>query len=233
MLTKSPTANIVAIARSKDDLDLLVKKYGLDRVGIVVGDVSETSTSKSAVDLAIKKFGSINSVILNAGVLSPVNPIAKAEIEKWKTLFDINFFAPLDLIQQSLPHLRESHGNVIAVLSGASTSAYFGWGAYGASKAALNHLIQSLVAEEPEISAISVAPGVVNTAMQADIRDVFGANMTKESLQKFVDLHKNDQLLPPEIPATIYANLALNGWGKELNGKYLRYNDANLESYLK
>lgn len=233
MLAKSPTANIVAIARTKEDLDLLVSKYGLDRVGIVVGDVSKASTSKSAVGLAIEKFGSIDSVILNAGVLSPVNPIAKAEIEKWKTLFDINFFASVDLIQQSLPHLKRSHGNVIAVLSGASTSAYFGWGAYGASKAALNHFIQSLTAEETEISAISVAPGVVNTAMQADIRGVFGANMTEQSLQKFIDLHKNDQLLPPEIPATIYANLALNGWSKELNGKYLRYNDASLESYLK
>lgn len=233
MLTKSATTKLVAIARSKADLELLVSKYGSDRVGIVVGDVSLSSTSKQAIDLAIEKFGSINSVILNAGVLSPVNPVAKAEVDKWKTLFDINFFSAVDLITQSLPHLKKVHGNVIAVLSGASTSSYFGWGAYGASKAALNHLIQSLAAEEPEISAISVAPGVVNTAMQSDIREVFGANMTEQSLQKFIDLHKNDQLLPPEVPATIYANLALNGWKNDLNGKYLRYNDASLEAYLK
>lgn len=231
-LTKSDSHNLIAIARSKPDLEKLVEKYGSQRVGIVVGDVSKSETSTKAINLAIEKFGSINSVILNAGVLSPVNPIAKAEIDKWIELYQINFFSVVDLIKQSLPYLKKTNGNYVAVLSGASTSTYEGWGAYGTSKAALNHLIKLVAAEEKEINAISIAPGVVNTSMQTDIRETFGKNMTTETLQRFIDLHKNDQLLPAEVPATIYVNLAVKGWSKEINGKYLRYNDDEIKSYL-
>lgn len=223
---------MVAVSRSEKELNKLLEEYGSDRVQIVVGDVAKAETSTTAVKLAVEKFGQVNSIIANAGVLDPVDQVAKADVAGWKELFDINFFAVVDLVQKAIPELRKTKGNIVAVLSGASTSAYNGWGAYGASKAALNHFILSVASEESDIHAISVAPGVVDTSMQNDIRNKFGKNMTKESLKRFVDLHKNSELLPPEVPATCYVNLALNGWDTELNGKYLRINDEALKSYL-
>ena len=89
----------------------------------------------------------------------------------------------------------------------------------------------SLAAEEKDIQAISIAPGVVNTEMQVDIREKFGKGMSAEGLQRFIDLHEKKQLAAPEEPGTVYANLALKGWPQELNGKYLRYNDEVLKSY--
>lgn len=210
----------------------LSEEYGSERVQFVVGDVANAETSDKAIKLAIQKFGHINSIIANAGVLDPVDQVANANVNGWRGLFDINFFAVVDLVQKSIPELRRTKGNIVAVLSGASTSAYNGWCAYGASKAALNHFILSVASEESDISAISVAPGVVDTSMQNDIRNKFGKNMTKDSLQKFVDLHNNNELLPPEVPATCYANLALNGWDSEIDGKYLRINDEVLTPYL-
>ncbi|KAK6198856.1 glucose/ribitol dehydrogenase [Scheffersomyces amazonensis] len=233
LLTTNDQTKLIAVARSGDNLKDLEEKYGSDRVGIVIGDVAEQSTTKAAIDLAIKKFGQINSVIANAGVLDPVGPIEQTDLAKWKRLYDINLFAVVDIIQQSLPELKKTNGNIIAVSSGASLKPYNAWYAYGSSKAALNHLIASVAEEETDIQSISIAPGVVDTAMQQDIRNVFGKKMAPDALSRFTDLHKNNQLLKPETPATVYVNLAIRGWSKEVNGTYLRFDDKSLVSYTK
>lgn len=230
-LAQSPEHKLVAIARSQGALENLESQYG-DRVKVLVADVSEPETAEKAVELAILTFGTIDSIVANAGILDPVDSIENSDVTKWRKLFDINFFSVAQLVQAALPHLKKSQGKVVAVLSGASTNPYYGWAAYGASKAALNHFISTLVAENLDIHAISVAPGVVATEMQKDIREKFGKNMTEESLQKFLDLHKDGKLLPPQIPATVYTNLAVKGWPKELNGRYYRVNDEVLKPYL-
>ena len=231
ILLKTPTSKVIVIARTQAPLEALEKQFGSDRVGIVTGDITDPQTSKKAVELAISKFGQLNSVIANAGVLEPVGSIDSITVEEWKRLFDINLFSIVELIKQSLSHLKKTNGRVLAVSSGASTKPYSGWYAYGSSKAALNHLIMSLAEEEKDIQAISIAPGVVNTEMQVDIREKFGKGMSAEGLQRFIDLHEKKQLAAPEEPGTVYANLALKGWPQELNGKYLRYNDEVLKSY--
>lgn len=67
--------------------------------------------------------------------------------------------------------------------------------------------------------------------MQADIRNTHSKGMTEAGAQRFIDLHSSNQLLSPDVPATVYVNLALKGWKKELNGSYLRYNDEVLAEY--
>lgn len=219
----------MTIARSRGSLDELKEQYG-DRVEIITGDVCSVSIITSAIETAISKFGSLNSVVANAGVIDPVTTVENANIDDWKTLYDINFFSVVQLIKLSIPELRKSNGNIVVVSSGASTSGYHGWGAYGSSKAALNHVIQTLVAEDPQISAISIAPGVVDTDMQKEIRDVHSANMLTDA-NKFKDLHENKKLLHPDVPGRVYANLAIKGWGSELNGQYLRFSDESLSEY--
>ena len=231
MLLKDPNTKVVVVARTQAPLEALTNKYGSDRVDFVVGDITDSSTSEKAVELAISKFGQLNSIIANAGVLEPVGPIESTSVDDWKRLYDINLFAVVELIKHSLPHLKKANGKVIAVSSGAATKAYSGWYAYGSSKAALNHLILSLASDEKDVQAISIAPGVVDTEMQTDIREKFGKNMTPEGLQRFVDLHENRQLASPEEPGTVYAKLALQGWSEDLNGKFLRYNDEILRAY--
>ncbi|KAL1580686.1 short chain dehydrogenase [Candida albicans] len=231
VLLKDPNTKVVVVARTEAPLEALANKYGSDRVDFVVGDITDSSTSEKAVKSAISKFGQLNSIIANAGVLEPVGPIESTSVDDWKRLYDINLFAVVELIKHSLPHLKKTNGKVIAVSSGAATKAYSGWYAYGSSKAALNHLILSLASDEKDVQAISIAPGVVDTEMQTDIREKFGKNMTPEGLQRFVDLHENRQLASPEEPGTVYAKLALQEWPEDLNGKFLRYNDEILKAY--
>ena len=99
-------------------------------------------------------------------------------------------------------------------------NAYSGWGAYGATKAALNHLALTLGAEEPEVTTISIRPGVVNTDMQRDVREVHSGSMRESDVEKFHQLHKDGGLLMPEQPGHVIARLAVAG-PRELSGKFL------------
>lgn len=210
-------------------LQPFVEEYG-DRVKIVAGDVTDPAIIKEAIDKALE-FGSLDSVVANAGILDPVEHIDKADVSKWRNLFDINFFSVVELTKQALPHLKKSGGKIVAVSSGALKNSYDAWAAYGSSKAALNHFIQSVVAENKDIGAISFAPGVVDTSMQVNIREKYSSDMSAEAHNKFVQLKANNQLVPPEAPATIMVNLALKGWKEELNGTYVRIGEEALSAY--
>ena len=100
-------------------------------------------------------------------------------------------------------------------------NAYSSWGAYGASKAALNHLAMTLKNEEPDIITVSVRPGVVDTDMQTLIRGDAAQSMAPHDRDKFASLKKDGKLLPPEKPGNVIARLAL-GATPTLNGQFLR-----------
>ncbi|KAF5100726.1 hypothetical protein D0Z03_000768 [Geotrichum reessii] len=225
-----PTAKVVGVSRSEEPLKQLASEYPGNFV-YVAGDLIDDNTSKEVIKKAIDTFGHIHSVVLNAGVLDPVASIADANIDEWKRLYEINVFSPLSLASKAIPYLRFTSGRVIFVSSGASISSYHGWGAYGSSKAAINHLASSIAAEEPSLFSISIAPGVVDTDMQVQIREKHRSNMSEENHKKFTSLKETGQLLPAHVPANVLANLAIRGQGDDINGKYLRYNSLELDSY--
>lgn len=64
------------------------------------------------------------------------------------------------ICKHAIPHLRQTKGRIINVSSGAATGHYASWGAYGSSKAAMNHFTATLAVEEPDITSVAVRPGV-------------------------------------------------------------------------
>lgn len=100
-------------------------------------------------------------------------------------------------------------------------TAYGGWGAYGASKAALNHLAMTLAVEEPNVTTLSIRPGVVDTQMQQELRDNYLSSMQEKDSAKFLALYKEGKLLKPEKPGNVIAKVVLTG-PKDLSGKFLR-----------
>jgi NAD(P)-dependent dehydrogenase (short-subunit alcohol dehydrogenase family) len=97
--------------------------------------------------------------------LGPDSRLASYPASDFRRLFETNFFAPLALIQLALPALRAARGRVTNISSDAALGAYAGWGAYGASKAALDQLSNVLGAEEPDLRVYAVDPGEMQTAM--------------------------------------------------------------------
>ena len=119
-----------------------------------------------------------------------------------------------------MPALRKSKGCIVLTSSGAAAHAYSTWGAYGASKAAMNSLGRTIAVEEQDVTTLSIAPGVVNTDMQRELRDVHSSSMDEKDAKRFHDLHKEDKLLKPEQPGNVMARLVLNP-PKELTGEFL------------
>lgn len=105
--------------------------------------------------------------------------------------------------------------------SGAAVTGYGAWGAYGASKAALNHLAVTMSAEETSVTTISIRPGVVDTDMQRDVRKNYSSVMREKDSAKFLNLHKEGGLLKPDQPGQVIAKLIVNA-PSELSGRFLR-----------
>ena len=228
LMSKDDSVIVYGIARTESSLKELHNEYE-DRFHYIVGDISDISIQKKLISQIAQEQGHCDSLIANAGVLEPVAPVDEFDQEKWQTHFNINFFSVVSLVSQLLPYIEKVNGNCIFVSSGASVKHYYGWSCYGAAKAALNSYAQALASEKSNIRSIAVAPGVVDTQMQVDIREKFGPqSMTPQALKRFTDLQKNGQLLKPEIPASVYAALAFNGIPNDLNGSYVRYNDPRL-----
>ena len=87
----------------------------------------------------------------------------------FRTVYEVNVTAPLALIQEALPLLSQSpQGGIVNVTSDAGVEGYEGWGGYGSSKAALEHLSKVLAVEHPELKVWIVDPGDMNTQMQKE-----------------------------------------------------------------
>lgn len=224
---------VISVARHEGPLKQLQDMYGEERFQYVVGDVVDELVQDNILQIALKYNNHIHSIVSNAGILEPVDNIVNFRSKEWKEHFDINFFSVVSLVTKCLPYMEGdagSHGNVIMVSSGASVKAYKGWSCYCASKAALNSFTLSVATEmNGKVRSIAVAPGVVDTQMQVDIREKLGPEgMPSDALKRFTDLHNNNQLLDASVPGHVYAELAIKGIPQDLNGLYLRYDDEKL-----
>ncbi|KAE8368457.1 hypothetical protein BDV27DRAFT_122346 [Aspergillus caelatus] len=229
LLTSPQSHNVVVIARSVEPLQQLKEQYS-KQVEVLNGDLADLSIGQKAVDLALKSFGRLDGMVLNHGVLGQVGKIAQADPEQWKHGFDVNFISFVAFIKAGLPALRETKGKLVFTSSGAAVSAYRGWGLYGATKAAMNHLALSLGEEEPDVTTISIRPGMVDTEMQRELREDHATTLEPQVHSKFTTVHKEGKLLKPEQPGHVMAKLVLDG-PKELSGKFLSWNDKALDAF--
>ena len=226
-------ANVVLNARSEDDLRAVAEE--IDSAGqralVVPGDVSEAEACRLLVERTVERFGRLDAVINNAGVLEPIATLAESDPAAWRDNILINVLGPYYLTRFTIPHLRTNKGRVINVSSGAAVRATEGWSAYCTAKAALNHFNRVLAAEEGNLVAIAVRPGVVDTAMQERIRDEGREGMPADSHQKFVAYHEEGDLLPPEVPGRVLAVLALYapaGW----SGEFVSWDDEAVQTLV-
>jgi len=149
---------------------LAVAAYELQPLGIEVralaGDVVHPGHRSRLVDEA-RRLGGPDLLVLNAGALgpSPLPTLDTLDPGALADLLAVNVVSQLALVQAALPALRRARGTVVALSSDAAVEGYQGWGAYGATKAALDTLMAVLGAEEPGLSAYAFDPGDMRTDM--------------------------------------------------------------------
>jgi NAD(P)-dependent dehydrogenase (short-subunit alcohol dehydrogenase family) len=165
-------ANVALLARSADSLEALAAEIGENALALTC-DVSDYASVAAAVKQTVERFGGLDVLINNAGVLKPIGPLADADPDEWGQVIDINIKGVFNGMRAALPVMKAAGGgSVLTVSSGAAHSPLEGWGAYCASKAGAAMLTRSLDLEERSngIRAIGLSPGTVATQMQRDIK---------------------------------------------------------------
>lgn len=190
-------------------------------------DVAVREACDQAVEKTLVRFGRLDGLVNNAGVLSPVMSIERSDPDLWVRNIAVNLLAPFYMIRAAIPALRAAAGRVVNISSGAAQKPIGAWSAYCAAKAALTHLTAVLAAEEPRITAVAVRPGVIDTAMQDQIRREGPLAMDPEKAAYFSQLKAEGRLEPPWVPARSAAWLALRA-PRALSGRFVEYDDPQI-----
>jgi NAD(P)-dependent dehydrogenase (short-subunit alcohol dehydrogenase family) len=137
-------------------------------------DVRDADAVDRFAAAVVDRFGRIDAWVNNAGVLGPIGPLADADPAALADHVATNVLGVVHGTAAFVRHLRSrpGTGSLVNISSGAATSAYRGWAVYCASKAAVEMLTEVVGLEEQGsgLFAYAVAPGVVDTDMQALIR---------------------------------------------------------------
>ncbi len=157
------------IVDARDHEALATAVGGLPEVRPIPGDIADPFHWQELVDAA-ESLGGLDLLVNNASALGqvPLPPIAELDLRQFARVFDVNVIGPVGLFQAALPLLAESGGTVINVTSDAAIEGYPGWGAYGASKAALEQVSRVLAEEQPGLSIYWADPGDMRTQMHQD-----------------------------------------------------------------
>jgi NAD(P)-dependent dehydrogenase (short-subunit alcohol dehydrogenase family) len=157
---------VVTDARRADELEASAAELDSPRLITIPGDVTEPA-HRAALVVAAMDAGPLRLLVNNASRLgpSPQPRLADYPAADLRAVYTTNVFAPLALIQVALPTLTDSRGVIVNITSDAAVEPYEGWGGYGSSKAALDHLSAILAAENPGIAVYAFDPGDMRTEM--------------------------------------------------------------------
>ncbi|MBT6844679.1 MAG: SDR family NAD(P)-dependent oxidoreductase [Euryarchaeota archaeon] len=188
---------VIALARSSKELDEIGKLLATACPGsfAIPCDLSKPESIYNAAQIILQSTPWIAGIVHNAGTIFPIMPLAQVEIAKWSASINANLIGVQDLTQRLLSNLGGSQqSRITTISSGAALRPVESWSAYCVAKAGLDMWARCLAAEgaSSNISAISIAPGVVDTGMQSDIRSADPDLFPRHA--DFVSLHTGKQL---------------------------------------
>jgi len=170
--------------------------YGLSRRGCPLRsgklhdrrcDLTDLNAIDSVLVDLLDGVTTLDIVILNAGVLGEVRDLSQTPQPDIEQMMTVNVWSNKVLID-FLIRKRVGIGQLVLISSGASISGHRGWGAYSLSKATLNMLGRLYAREMPGTHIISLAPGLVDTAMQDYLCDPQKTDVSRyPSLQNLRD----------------------------------------------
>lgn len=171
----------------------------------------------------------IDGLVHNAGLIEPIMPIANIPEDGWRKILEVNVNAPLFLNQLLLNKL--TFGRVLHISSGVAHFPVSGWAAYCVSKAALAMLTRCWQLESAQTAFAGVMPGIIDTNMQAMIRESHG--MDPSQLKFYKTLQKENRLLKPETVALFLTWLLLDAdRGEYVSQEWDIYDTSHHPSWL-
>jgi benzil reductase ((S)-benzoin forming) len=172
-------------------------------------NLSDPATWRGVGDLfarEIKEFAGERVVFVHsAGTLQPIGYAGEVSTDDYERQVLLNSASPQVLGDAFLRAARETQAecHVVMITSGAAFTVFEGWSAYCAGKAAMDQWVRTAGAEQARRGSrcrlIAVAPGIVETAMQEEIRAASSGDFP--SVEMFVEFHAKDQSREPEEAA--------------------------------
>ena len=161
------------VTDGRDPFRLAEATRDLDDVAAIPGDVAD-ATHRAALVAAVRRLAGpegahLDLLVHNASTLGPLPMprLADLETESLAAVWETNAGAPHALTRSLVRDLVAGDGILLGLSSDASVRHYPGWGAYGAAKAALDHVTLTF-GEETGLAAYAVDPGDMNTQMHRD-----------------------------------------------------------------
>ncbi|MDQ3304416.1 MAG: SDR family NAD(P)-dependent oxidoreductase [Actinomycetota bacterium] len=199
-----PDARIIGISRRAPD--------GIEHLHADLADPASWAQVGASFTEELAGFDGDRVVFVHAaGTIEPLGFAGEVDTDAYTSNVVLNSAAPqvLGHLFLAAVHDVEAKGHLIMLSSGAASSVYAGWSSYGAGKAAIDQWVRDVGAEQARrggSQVLSVAPGTVDTAMQAHLRATDEDDFPQR--QKFLDLHRNQALSDPlDVATRIWALL--------------------------
>jgi NADP-dependent 3-hydroxy acid dehydrogenase YdfG len=168
-------ADVVVAARRTDRLDALVDRISADggKALAVAADVTDEAQANSAVAAAVDRFGRLDTVVANAGVML-LGPIEGADTTEWRRMIELNTLGALYTAHAALPHLLAAAeqeprrvADLVITSSVAGRTVRLGSGVYNASKHAVGAFAEALRQEvtQRHVRVSLIEPGAVETEL--------------------------------------------------------------------
>jgi NAD(P)-dependent dehydrogenase (short-subunit alcohol dehydrogenase family) len=188
--------NLIIDARGVEELQAAqeeLKNY--TKVIAIPGDVID-SRHREELSWAAQQIGGLDVLVNNASFLgpSPQPDLLDYPLDVLERVYQTNVIAPLAILQTVRYQLRPG-ARVLNITSDAGVEAYPGWGGYGSSKAALEHLSAILAAENPDLKVYWIDPGDMRTQMHQEAfpdEDISDRPLPEESVPEMLLLIEKD-----------------------------------------
>ncbi len=200
---------LILDARGTNALEAARTELAKSTIVIAVpGDIT-SAAHRDELARAAKSVGGLDALVNNASTLgpSPRPNLLDYPVDALEEVYRTNVIGPLALIQ-AVQHDLKPGARLVNVSSDAGVEPYEGWGGYGSSKAALEHLSAIFAAENPKLRVYWVDPGDMRTQMQQEAfpgEDISDRPLPEESVPGLVEL------LTEDYPSGRYAARALTG----------------------
>ena len=192
---------VIGLARNSDELESLsmeIKHYNTKSTCIAcdMGNIEEINNSSKII---LENYSHLSGIIHNAGTIHPIRGIFESDFYSWNRSISVNLCG----VQSLTSNLQKLLGGnmptrITTISSGASRNAVHGWSSYCVSKAGLDMWTMCLAEEgtNRNISAVAVAPGIVDTGMQEEIRDSDIISFPR--LNDFIGFKRDGDLTDPD-----------------------------------
>src|SRR5205085_291681 len=144
--------NVVICSRGENELlatrDELAGKFPTQKVVAKTCDVANEKQVNELVAYALRELGSLDALVLNAGIYGPMGPTESVPLDEWRRALDINLFGVLLPSRAVIPHFKKAgRGKIVVLSGGGATNPLPNISAYAASKAAVVRLMETLAEE--------------------------------------------------------------------------------------